>query len=374
MCDRASAQLFGSTLNLKGPTFLPKIDPESIPNTETDKGESALCNESDENTEDDVVERRTEKRRRYRTGNGHDPTSESKFAGAFNFRPQPEGNDFDSEERELYSAAANQEEFDKAEEFAHARFAGSSAAASVWSEDESVRAAVRESLRDLERERRKNENKEGVNEAPGEYFLDHELSHATQEELERREKQRDEHFRETTAERFPVDDTDLFAALQASLVQHEEEELKRQNAEMVKHERLCHQEREQEENKGNEGTYDGRRHKEGREREEGNGDWRRNDKGKETEEDWQRNERGADRRRNERGKEREEDDDWRRKERGADRRRNEMPDVLHTSSEGAETARDEAVEVNSDEYANRIPHPIHKPKYTKVKVPSTQDK
>ncbi len=28
----------------------------------------------------------------------------------------------------------------------------------------------------------------------------------------------------------------------------------------------------------------------------------------------------------------------------------------------------------SDEYANHIPHPIRKPKYTKVKVRSTQDK
>ena len=29
---------------------------------------------------------------------------------------------------------------------------------------------------------------------------------------------------------------------------------------------------------------------------------------------------------------------------------------------------------SSDEYANRIPNPEHTPKYTKVKVPCTQDK
>ena len=28
----------------------------------------------------------------------------------------------------------------------------------------------------------------------------------------------------------------------------------------------------------------------------------------------------------------------------------------------------------NDEYAKRIQHPVRKPKYTKVKVPSTQDK
>ncbi len=56
----------------------------------------------------------------------------------------------------------------------------------------------------------------------------------------------------------------------------------------------------------------------------------------------------------------------------------QFPDVTRSQStlEFPETTRVHSSPLNcdrSDEYAYRIPHPVCKPKYIKVKVPSTQD-